>query len=131
MGRCARPSDQARGFCSKRESRNSSSSNWRELTAVDFTLKSAAHQFQNKVLLIETDNNNNTKACINHMGGRSRVLSAIAHSLLKTAQQWGLSLIAVHRPGRLNERADRLSRWKKDSTDIKLRPTFFHMANRR
>ena len=65
------------------------------------------------------------------MGGRSRVLSAIAHSLWKTAQQWGISLIAVHRPGRLNERADRLSRWKKDSTDIKLRPTFFHMANRR
>ena len=128
VGRCARPSDQARGFFSKRESRNSS--NWRELTAVDFTLKSAAHQFQNKVLLIETDNNT-TKAYINHMGGRSRVLSAIAHSLWKTAQQWGISLIAVHRPGRLNERADRLSRWKKDSTDIKLRPTFFHMANRR
>ena len=59
------------------------------------------------------------------------MLSAIAHSLWETAQQWGISLIAVHRPGRLNERADRLSRWKKDSTDIKLRPTFFHMANRR
>ena len=82
------------------------------------------------MLLIETDNNN-TKAYLNHMGGRSRVLSAIAHQTWSVAHQFGIHLVAVHRPGRLNERADRLSRWKQDSTELKLRPALFQAADRR
>ena len=128
VGGRARPADQARGFFSRRESQNSS--NWRELTAVCFTLQAAAPRFRNKVLLIETDNNT-TKAYLNHMGGRSRVLSAIAHQTWSVAHQFGIHLVAVHRPGRLNERADRLSRWKQDSTELKLRPALFQAADRR
>ena len=111
--------DEARGFFSRRESKNSS--NWRELTAVSLTLRAAAPRLQNQVLLIETDNLV-TKAYINHLGGRKPVLSAIARDI------WP---IAVHRPGKLNQRADKLSRWKQDSTDLQLRPDLFKKADRR
>ena len=75
MGSRHRKSDEARGFFSHRESKNSS--NWRELTAVSLTLQAAAPQFRNQVLLVETDNKV-TEAYINHLGGRKPILSAIA-----------------------------------------------------
>ena len=37
----------------------------------------------------------------------------------------------MHRPGKLNERADRLSRWTRDSSDLKLDPAVFKMADRK
>ena len=54
VGSRHRKADEARGFFSHRESKNSS--NWRESTAVSLTLQAAALLFQNQVLLIETDN---------------------------------------------------------------------------
>ena len=125
-----RPSrnDEARGFFSRQESRHSS--NWRELTAVALSLKSSASQMRQKVVLVETDNNT-TKAYINHMGGRGVLLSSIAREIWHTAHRYGIHLIAVHRPGKLNERADRLSRWTRDSSDLKLDPAVFKAADRK
>ena len=83
-----------------------------------------------KVVLVETDNSA-TKAYINHMGGRTLMLSSIAREIWHTAHRYGIHLIAVHRPGKLNERADRLSRWTRDSSDLKLDPAVFKMADRK
>ena len=126
-GRRARPQDEARGFFSVRESKNSS--NWRELSAVLLTIQSAAQMFHGRVVLVETDNNT-TKAYLNDMGGRSRVLSAIARKIWLLAQKFGFQIQAVHLPGRDNQRADRLSRWKQDSSDFKLRPAIFKAVDR-
>ena len=126
-GQRARPRDEARGFFSVRESKNSS--NWRELTAVLLTLQSAAQALKGRVILVETDNNT-TKAYINHMGGRSRVLSAIARKLWLTAQRHGFQVQAVHLPGRDNHRADRLSRWQRDKSDFKMSPAIFRAVDR-
>ena len=82
------------------------------------------------MLLIETDNLA-TKAYINHLGGRKPVLSAIARDIWSTAHQFGIQPIAVHRPGKLSQRADKLSRWRQDSTDLQLRPDLFKKADRR
>ena len=128
VGHRPRRTDEARGFFSRRESRNSS--NWQELTAVLLSLKSSAPQLRQKVVLVETDNSA-TKAYINHMGGRAIMLSSIARETWHTTHRYGIHLIAVHRPGKLNERADRLSRWTRDSSDLKLDPAVFKMADRK
>ena len=78
--------DEARGFFSRRESKNSS--NWKELTAVSLSIQSAAPRLRNQVLLIETDNAV-TKAYIHHLGGRKPVLSAISRSIWSTAHHFG------------------------------------------
>jgi len=43
---------------------------------------------------------------------------------------YSITLRAVHRPGVENRRADLLSRWRQDSTDLKLHPKFFRQADR-
>ena len=128
VGLRPKQSDEARGFFSPRESRNSS--NWREMTAVLLSLKSCASMMSQKVVLIETDNIS-TKAYINHMGGGTIMLSSIAREIWHIAHRHGLHLIAVHRPGKLNERADKLSRWTRDSSDLKLDPAVFKRVDRR
>ena len=40
-------------------------------------------------------------------------------------------LAALHRLGKVNVRADRLSRYKHDHTDIRLEPKVFEMIDRR
>ena len=124
VGSRHRKEDEARGFFSRRESKNSS--NWRELTAVSLSIRAAAPLLRNQVLLIETDNVV-TKACINHLGGRKPVLSAIVRSIWAICHRLGIQPVAVHRPGKLNPRADKLSRW----TDLQLRPELFKKADRR
>ena len=37
-----------------------------------------------------------------------------------------LLAVVLHRPGKMNVRADRLSHWKHDHTDIRLNPKVFH-----
>ena len=39
--------------------------------------------------------------------------------------------VAAHRPGKVNVRADHLSRWKHDHTDIRLEPKVFEIIDRR
>ena len=73
---------------------------------------------------METDNKV-TEAYINHLGGRSLFLNSIARDLWSMCYQARILLVAVHRPGKVNVRANRLSCWKKDHTDIRLNPTVF------
>ena len=40
-------------------------------------------------------------------------------------------LVAVHRPDKVNMRADRLSSWKQDHTDIRRNPSVFRQINQR
>ena len=70
-------------------------------------------------------------AYVNHLGGRSRFLSEVARRLWRVTSQFGITLRAVHRPGVENRRADLLSRWKNDSTDLKLDPKYFCLAEQR
>ena len=106
------------------------SSNGRELTAVLFSLQSAQSALQGKTVLLETDNST-TIAYVNHYGGPSRYLSAIARKLWAVCFLYDIHLQATHRPGVDNQRADRLSRWHRDSTDFKLAPLLFRQADRR
>ena len=59
------------------------------------------------------------------------MLSSIAREIWHTAHRYAIHLIAVHRPGKLNERVDRLSRWTRDSSDLKLDPAVLKMADRK
>ena len=127
VGTKPRREDEARGFFLHKESRMSSNS--RELHAVLYSMMAAAPRLRNSVVLNETDNST-TKAYINHLGGRSRFLSSVAHRLWSVTNPYGITLRAVHRPGVENRRADLLSRWRQDSTDLKLHPKFFRQADR-
>ena len=40
-------------------------------------------------------------------------------------------LVALHRPGKVNVRADRLYCWKHDHNDIRLNPKVFNMIDKR
>ena len=106
------------------------SSNSRELHAVLYSVMAAAPRLRNSVVLMETDNST-TMAYVNHLGGRSRFLSAVAHRLWSVTNSYGITLRAVHRPGVENRRADLLSRWRQDSTDLKLDPRLFRLADRK
>ena len=106
------------------------SSNSRELHAVLYSVIAAAPRLRNSVVLVETDNST-TMAYVNHLGGRSRFLSVVAHRLWSVTNSYGITLRAVHRPGVENRRADLLSRWRQDSTDLKLDPRLFRLADRK
>ena len=91
------------------------------------TVQAALPQLRGKTVLVETDNKA-TQAYINHLGGRSRFLNNIARSLWLIAYKNNILLTAVHRPGKQNQRADLLSRWKKDHTDIRLSDKAFELV---
>ena len=79
-------------------------------------------------MLVETDNKV-AQAYINHLGGRSPFLSSIARDLWSMCYQAQILPVAVHQPGKVHVRADRLSRWKHDHTDIRLNATVFDMID--
>ena len=109
--------NEARGFWLPKE--QGMSSNARELSGVLLTVQAALPALRNKQVLVETDNKT-TQAYINHLGGRSRFLNSIARRLWTMCYSNQILLTAVHRPGKVNQRANLLSRWKKDHTDIRL-----------
>ena len=82
------------------------------------------------MVLVETDNEV-TQAYINHFGGRCVFLNSIVWDLWSMCYRARILLIAVHRPSRVNVRADRLSRWKHDHTSIHLKPKVFEIIDRR
>ena len=59
------------------------------------------------------------------------MLSAIAQEIWHTVFRYGTLLIAVHRPGKLDERVYRLSRWIRDRSDLKLDPAVFKQADQK
>ena len=85
------------------------SSNARELSGVKLMVKARLEHFRTQVVLVETDNKV-TQAYINHFGGRSVFLNSIAGDLWSMCYQAHILLVAVRRPGKVNVRADRLSR---------------------
>ena len=85
------------------------SSNAWKLSGVKLAVKAGLEHFRNQVVLVETDNKV-TQAYINHMGGRSSFLNSIARDLGSMCYQAQILLVAVHRLGKVNVRADRLSR---------------------
>ena len=87
------------------------SSNARELSGVLLTVQAALPSLRGKQVLVETDNKA-TQAYVNHLGGRSRLLSSIARRLWTMCYSNSILLSAVHRPGKVNQRADLLSRWR-------------------
>ena len=56
------------------------SSNTRELHAVLYSTMAAVPRLKNSVVFAETDNSI-TMAYVNHLGGRSRLLSEVGHRL--------------------------------------------------
>ena len=96
MGQKPRREDEARDFFLHRENRMSSNS--RELHAVLHWTMAAAPRLKNSVILVETDNSI-TMAYVNHLGGRSGFLSAVAHRLWNMTNSYGITLRAVHRSG--------------------------------
>ena len=128
FGHSGKLKDEARGFWLQTE--EGMSSNARELSGVKLTIQAGLEHFRNRVVLVETDNKV-TQAYINHLGGRSIFLNSIARDLWSMCYQARILLVAVHRPGKVNVRADRLSRWKHDHTDIRLEPKVFETIDRR
>ena len=122
FGQKGRSLDEARGFWLAKEAKMSS--NGRELKAVLLSVKAAISHLAGHIVLVETDNKV-TMAYINHMGGRSRFLHSMARELWLLCHQHSILLQAVHRPGKVNLRADRLSRWTVDHTDVRLPPSAF------
>ena len=107
--------NEARGFWLPKE--QGMSSNAIELSEALLTVQAALPALRNKQVLVETDNKV-TQAYINHLGGRSRFLNDIARRLWTMCYRCHILLTAVHRPGKVNQRADLLSRWKR------ITPTF-------
>ena len=85
------------------------SSDARELNGVKLTVKASLEHFRNRVVLVETDNKV-TQAYINHLGGRFIFLTSIAWDLWSMCYRAHILLVAVHRPGKVNVRVDRLFR---------------------
>ena len=128
FGHSGKLKDEARGFWLPSE--EGMSSNARELSGVKLTIQAGLEHFRNRVVLVETDNKV-TQAYINHLGGRSIFLNSIARDLWSMCYRAHILLVAVHRPGKVNVRADRLSRWKHDHTDIRLSKAAFEIVDRR
>lgn len=117
----------ARGFWSRPESRRSS--NARELTAVVFSVFAFAPMLAGRVVHVRTDNIT-TRAYINHQGGRSRFLTELYRPLQLWLERTNTVLVASHLAGKLNKRADALSRWKRDRSDWRLNPRVFRRVDR-
>ena len=87
------------------------SNNAWELSGGKLTVKAGLEHFCNRVVLVETDSTV-TQAYIDHLGDRSPFLNSIARDLKSMCYQARILLVAVHRLGKVNVRADRVSHWK-------------------
>ena len=85
------------------------SSDAQELFGIKLMVKASFEHFRNRVVLVETDNEV-TEAYINHMSGQSPFLNSSAWDLGLMRYQAHILLVVVHHLGKVNVRADRLSR---------------------
>ena len=118
----------ARGFWTRAESRVSS--NRRELKTAVLGVQSFASQLEGSVVEIRTDNAV-TMAYINHQGGRNPALTALVRPLWEWALATKTTVFATYIPGKLNVRADQLSRVKRDRTDWMLNRREFRAVEQR
>ena len=95
-------------------------------------VKAGLERFRDRVVPVETDISVKvTQAYINQLGGRSLFLNSIARDLWSVCYQAQILLVAVHCPGKVNVRADRLSCSKQDHNNIRLNPAVFRQIDQR
>ena len=111
-----------RGFWTRREAARSN--NARELMATVLSVQSLKKHFEGKTLEIRTDNMT-TMAYINHQGGRNRLLTEIVRPLWDWALRTKTTIFSTFIAGKVNERADRLSRVQRDRSDWMLNKKLF------
>ena len=111
----------ARGFWLPSE--EGMSSNARKLSGVKLTVKAGLEHFCNRVVLVETDNK--VTSVYKSFGWPVSIFKQHCWGSLVDVLSSTILLVAVHRPGKVNVRADRLSHWKQDHTNIGLNPAVF------
>ena len=117
-----------RGFWTRREAARSN--NARELMATVLSVQALKPHFEGKTLEIRTDNMT-TMAYINHQGGRNRLLTEIVRPLWEWALRTKTTIFATFIAGKMNERADRLSRVQRDRSDWMLNRKIFQRINQK
>jgi hypothetical protein len=115
------------GFWTHAEAKRSS--NKRELHTTVLVVQALRKELQGSVVEIRTDNLT-TMAYINHQGGRDPALTELVRPLWDWALQTRTTLCATYIPGKVNDRADKLSRRKRDRTDWMLHRNLFSRLSR-
>ena len=103
-------------------------SNYRELMAIYLAIMSFAPYLKGKCVQILSDNVTSV-AYLNQLGGPSRELSDLTRSIWLYAHRHGIVVTAKHLAGKLNTRADRLSR-PSVHYEWKLHPRLFRYLDR-
>lgn len=99
--------------------------NVRELLAGGYGLLSFADKLNGRTVELRMDNTT-AVSYVKKMGGRKDFLSSIAEDLWDWCIGRQITVIARHLAGKLNVKADALSRMSIDRTDWKLHPEVFH-----
>jgi hypothetical protein len=120
-------SKETRGFWTRAEARRSS--NARELHTTVLVCMAFRKDLAGSVVEIRTDNMT-TMAYLNHQGGRHPELTAIVRPLWEWALRTRTTIFATYLPGKKNDRADRLSRVRRDRTDWMLNKSIFRRIQR-
>jgi len=115
------------GFWTRAEAKRSS--NKRELHTTVLVVQALRKELQGSVVEVRTDNFT-TMAYINHQGGRDPDLTEIVRPLWEWALLTRTTIFATYIPGVDNDRADKLSRRKRDRTDWMLHRNLFSRLSR-
>eukprot|EP01050_Picozoa_sp_SAG11_P022738 SAG11_NODE_4377_length_1925_cov_2.542716_1_plen_484_part_00 len=106
------------------------SQNAREMTGLCHAIRSFETELTGKCVLVQTDNTT-IKAYVSREGGRSRNLSRMMEGLLRWCGERSISLQACHLPGKLNERADAISRRCVSRNETSLHPRYVQQLQHR
>ena len=120
-------SQDAQGFWTRAEAKRSS--NKRELHTTVLVVQAFRQALAGSTVEIRTDNLT-TMAYINHQGGRDPALTELVRPLWDWALRTRTTIFATYIPGKVNDRADRLSRRKRDRTDWMLNRDLFRRLSR-
>jgi hypothetical protein len=106
--------------------------NRKELLAIFLTLQSFEKSLEGQTCLVMSDNMTALSYLRRH-GGRSKSLSLLAEQIFDWCQNrpQPIFLNCVHLPGKLNTRADRVSRYYEDRSEYKLDPAVFRSLDQR
>ena len=106
--------------------------NRKELLAIFLTLQSFETSLQGQTCLVMSDNMTALSYLRRH-GGRSKSLSLLAEQIFDWCQNRPrpIFLNCVHLPGKLNTRADRVSRYYEDRSEYKLDSAVFRSLDQR
>jgi hypothetical protein len=106
--------------------------NRKELLAIFLTVQSFETSLQGQTCLVMSDNMTALSYLRRH-GGRSKSLSLLAEQIFDWCQNRPrpIFLNCVHLPGKLNTRADRVSRYYEDRSEYKLDSAVFRSLDQR